>query len=117
MFSHTFNPDLISTSMKKGIKIYAQISDLIALELCVHSGIFYLFNSKNDKVGGDGFFGPIIAIAFGVTFFNGILMTIAGIYLVLKGARQLGWTTMVIVLIFYLTVLLIHFYDRPVFGK
>jgi hypothetical protein len=101
--------------MKKGIKIYARISDLIALELCVHAGIFYLLNSNNNKVGGDGFFGFTMAIAFGFMVFNGVLMTIAGIYLVLKGSRQLGWTTVVIVLIFYLTVLLIHFYDRPVF--
>ena len=101
--------------MKKGIKIYAGISDAIALELCFHAGIFYLFNSNNDKEGGDGFFGPIMAIAFGLMVFNGILMTIAGIYLVLKRARPLGWTTLIIVQIFYLTVLLIHFYDRPVF--
>ena len=101
--------------MKKGIKIYARISDLIALELCVHAGIFYLLNYVNFKIGGDGLFGPTMAIAFGFMFFNGVLMTIAGIYLVLKEARRLGWATMVIVLIFYLTVLLIHFYDRPVF--
>jgi hypothetical protein len=73
-----------SQSMKKSIKIYAQISDVIALEFCVHAGIFYLLNSNNDKVGGDGFFGFITVIAFMLTFFNGILMTIAGIYLVLK---------------------------------
>jgi hypothetical protein len=101
--------------MKKGIKIYAGISDAIALELCIHAAIFYLLNRNDDKVGGDGFFGPTMAIAFGLMFFNGILMTIAAIYLVFKGARPLGWTTLVIVLIFYLTVLLIHFYDRPIF--
>ena len=101
--------------MKKGIKTYAVISDAIAGEICIHAGIFYLLNSINVKIGGDDFFGPTMAIAFGFTFFNGILMTIAGIYLVLKGARQLGWTTLVIVLMFYLTVLLIHFYARPVF--
>jgi hypothetical protein len=101
--------------MKKGVKSYALISDLIAGELCAHAGIFYLLNSINIKIGGDGFFGPTMAIAFGFMFFNGVLMTIAAIYLVQKGARQLGWTTMVVVLIFYLTVLLIHFYDRPVF--
>jgi len=101
--------------MKKGVKIYAQISDAIAGELCIHAGIFYLLNSNNDKVGGDGFLGPVMAIAFAFTFFNGILMTIAGIYLVLKGARPLGWTTLIFVLIFYITVLLIHFYDRPAF--
>jgi hypothetical protein len=101
--------------MKKGIKIYVGISDAIAGELCIHAGIFYLLNSINVKIGGDDFFGPTMAIAFGFMFFNGILMTIAGIYLVLKGARPLGWTTIVIVLIFYLTVLLIHVYDRPVF--
>lgn len=99
--------------MKRGIKIYAGISGAVALEFCIHAGLFYLLNSNNDKVGGDGFFGFIAVIAFMFTLFNGILMTIAGIYLVLKGARQLGWTTLVIVLIFYLTVLLIHFYDRP----
>lgn len=101
--------------MKKGIKIYAQISDAVALGLCVDAGIFYLLNSNNDKVGGDGIFGAVRVIAFAFTFFNGILMAIAGIYLVRKGARQLGWTTIVIVLIFYITVLLIHFYDRPAF--
>jgi len=36
-----------------------------------------------------------------------------GINLVLKGVRQLGWTTIIVVLMFYLTALLIHFYDRP----
>jgi hypothetical protein len=101
--------------MKKGIKIYTGISDAIALELCIHAGIFYLLNSINVKIGGDDFFGLTMAIAFGFMFFNGVLMAIAGIYLALKGSRQLGWTTVVIVLIFYLTVLLIHFYDRPVF--
>ena len=70
--------------MKKGIKTYALISDLIALELCVHAGIFYLLNSNNDRVGGDGFFGFTMAITFGFMFFNGVLMTIAGIYLVVK---------------------------------
>ena len=103
--------------MKKGIKIYAQISDAIALELCIHAGIFYLINSTKDKAGGDGFFGPTMAIAFGFAFYNGVLMTIAAIYLVLRGARPLGWTTLVIVSIFYLTVLLIHLYDRPFFPK
>jgi hypothetical protein len=99
--------------MKKGIKVYALISDALALEFCIHAGFFYLLNSNNDKVGGDGFFGFITVIAFMFTLFNGILLTIAGIYLVLKGARQLGWTTIVIVMIFYLTALLIYFYDRP----
>ena len=87
--------------MKKGIKIYARISDGIALELCVHAGIFYLLNSINFKVGGDRFLGGLMAIPFLFTLVNGILMTIAGIYLVLKGSRQLGWTTLVCVLIFY----------------
>jgi len=99
--------------MKKGIKIYALISTGIALEICVHAGIFYLLNSINFKVGGDRFLDGLMAIPFLFTFFNGVLMTIAGIYLVLKGARQLGWTTIVIVVIFYLTALLLHFYDRP----
>jgi hypothetical protein len=79
-------------NMNKGIKIYAQISAAIACELCIDAGIFYLFNSNNDKVGGDGFFGLLIAIAFAFTFFIGILMTIAGIYLVRKGGRALGWS-------------------------
>lgn len=101
--------------MKKGIKTYALISDAIAGELCIHAGIFYLLHSINVKIGDDDFFGPTMAIAFGFMFFNGILMTIAGIYLVLKGARPLGWTTLVIVMMFYLTALLIHLYDRPAF--
>jgi hypothetical protein len=99
--------------MKKGIRIYARISDLIAGELCVHAGLFYLLNSINFKVGDDRFLGGLMAIPFLFTLFNGIFMTIAGIYLVLKGTRQLGWTTIVIVMIFYLTALLIYFYDRP----
>jgi hypothetical protein len=99
--------------MKKGIKIYALISGGVALEICIHAGFFYLLNSINFKVGGDRFLGGLMAIPFLFTLVNGILMTIAGIYLVLKGARQLGWTTIVIVLIFYLTALLIYFYDRP----
>jgi hypothetical protein len=99
--------------MKKGIQAYARISDVIALELCIHAGIFFLLHSNNEEVGGDGFFSFPIVIAFVFTLYNGILMTIAGIYLVLKGARQLGWTTIVVVLIFYFTALLIHFYERP----
>jgi hypothetical protein len=71
--------------MKKGIKIYALISGGIALELCIHAAFFYLLNSNNDKVGGDGFFGFIMAIAFVFMFFNGVLMTIAAIYLILNG--------------------------------
>lgn len=98
--------------MKKGIKIYARFSAGMALTICIHAGFFYLLNSNNDKPGGDGSFGAIMAIAFVFTLFNGILMAIAGIFLVFKGARQLGWTTIVIVLIFYLTVLLIYFCDR-----
>jgi len=101
--------------MKKGIKIYAGISVAIAGELCIHAGIYYLLNSINVKIGGDDFFGPVMAIAFAFTFFNGILMTIAGIYLVRKGSRPLGWTTLIFVMMFYITVLLIHLYDRPVF--
>ena len=100
--------------MKKGIKIYARISDGIALSTCIHAGFFYLLNSNTDKVGGDGLLGGLLALAVVFTFFNGVLMTIAGIYLVLKGARQLRWTTIVVVMIFYLTALLIHLYDRPV---
>lgn len=99
--------------MKKGIKIYALISGGIALEICIHASIFYLLDSINFKVGDDRFLGGLMAIPFLFTLVNGILMTIAGIYLVLKGSRQLGWTTIVIVLIFYLTALLIYFYDRP----
>jgi hypothetical protein len=99
--------------MKKGIKIYAVISTGIAIEICAHAGIFYLLNSINFKVGGDRFLAGLMAIPFLFTLVNGVFMTIAGIYLVLKGARQLGWTTIVIVLIFYLTALLIYFYDRP----
>jgi hypothetical protein len=103
--------------MKKGIKIYAQISAAIAGELSIHAGIYYLFISHSENAGDGGFFGPVMAIAFAFAFFNGILMAIAGIYLVLKGSRALGWTTLIFVLIFYMTVLLIHFYDRPIFGK
>ena len=76
--------------MKKGIKIYSLISNGIALEICVHAGIFYLLNSISFKVEGDRFLGGLMAIPFLFTLVNGILMTIAGIYLVLKGARQLG---------------------------
>jgi hypothetical protein len=99
--------------MKKAIKIYARISDVIAGELCVHASIFYLLSSIKFKAGDGHFLGGLMAIPFLFTLFNGILMTIAGIYLVLKGARQLGWSTIVIVLIFYLTALLIYFFDRP----
>ena len=99
--------------MKKAIKIYALISTGIAGELCAHAGFFYLLNSIHIKVEGDRFLGGLIAIPFLFTLFNGMPLTIAGIYLVLKGARQLGWTTLVIVLIFYLTALLIYFFDKP----
>ena len=99
--------------MNKGVKIYALISNGIALEICAHASIFYLLNSINFKVGGDRFLGGLMAIPFLFTLVNGVLMTIAGIYLVLKGVRQLGWTTIVIVAIFYLTALLIYFFDRP----
>ena len=74
---------------------------------------FYLINSDNDKVGGDGFLGGTMAVAFEFTLFNGILLGIVGFYLLLKGTRKLGWATIAIVLIFYLIVMLIHFYDRP----
>jgi hypothetical protein len=76
--------------VKKGIRIYALISTGIALEICVHAIFSYLLNSINVKAGGDRFLGGLMAIPFLFTLFNGILMTIAGIYLVLKGARQLG---------------------------
>jgi hypothetical protein len=99
--------------MIKHIKIYARISGAIALADCIYAGVFYLINSNNDKVGGDGLFGATMAIAFEFTRFNGILLIIAGIYLVLKGARGLGWASIATVLIFYLTALLINLYDRP----
>ena len=99
--------------MKKGIRIYARISGAIALAFCIYAGIFYLINSDNDKVGGDGFLGGTMAVAFEFTLFNGILLGIVGFYLLLKGTRKLGWATIAIVLIFYLIVMLIHFYDRP----
>jgi hypothetical protein len=99
--------------MIKYIKIYARISATTALAVCIHAGIFYLVNSDNDKLGGDGLFGVTMVIAFEFTLYNGILLTIAGIYLLLKGEKGLGWASIAAVLVFYLTVLLINFYDRP----
>lgn len=55
----------------------------------------------------------ITAFSFDFTLFNGVLMTIAGIYLVNKGKRVLGWMTLFVVLLFYLTALLIPLQARP----
>ncbi|HEV2483764.1 MAG TPA: hypothetical protein VGS79_29060 [Puia sp.] len=98
--------------MKKHVKTYATISDGIALTCCIHTAFVYLFDNNDDKLGGSGLSGVIITIAFVFTVFNGALMAIAGFYLILKGVRQLGWTTIVVVLLFYITTLLIHIYGK-----
>ncbi len=99
--------------MKKHVKTYAMISDSIALSCCFHTAFAYLFDNTDDKLGGSGLSGVIITIAFVFTVFNGVLMAIAGFYLILKGVRQVGWATIVVVLLFYITALLVHIYGKP----
>jgi uncharacterized membrane protein YhaH (DUF805 family) len=99
--------------MKKAIKIYALTSSSIAVEFCIHAGLFYLLNGNKNKVGRDSFFDLITVIIFELTLFNGILLAIAGIYLLVRREKAMGWLSLIAVLIFYVTTLLIYFYDRP----
>jgi hypothetical protein len=104
--------------MEKIIKAYSQISCFITLSICIYADVLYLriyfSNGYDENIGWhDNISGNIIAVTYLFTLINGILLIIAGVYLVQKKIRQLGWASIIISLMFYSTVLYIYFTDRP----